>query len=104
MTRNLFEAYKSGRYRPYNRYFIETYKAVYIPRHKTYFGWEDGKNDVHIPVTDQDLVNITFNGSYITFSISHVGVCFDTKKRRVYEELLPPYTVTVNYKNIKAFH
>lgn len=109
MTKKLFEAYKNGTWKPYNRYYIESFKPILIPRHKLYSSrskeyWQEEIVSTMIPVNDTENVTITFNGDIITYSINHFGTFIDENTRKVYPELLPPYTVSVDYRNIKAFH
>lgn len=106
MTTKLYKAYKAGTYKPYNRYHIETYKPVVVPGHKysNRFGWSKEKYSTLLPVNDMEAVSVVFNGPYITYSINCKSCYVDRVKRKVYSELLPPFTVTVHYRNIKSFH
>lgn len=108
MTKKLYEAYKAGTWKPYNRYFIETFKEVFIPGHIFYSCPREiysrpAMMSTHLPVNDMETVSVTFNGPWITWSINCHGTYLDPETRKYYTELLPAFTVTTHYKNIKRF-
>lgn len=122
MTTKLFEKYKTGEYVPYNRYYIETFKPILIP---TYIGADEERwcgpdnpfthkeiiiqehYSTAIHVNDLTKYDVEYKGNNIVFNIypdETIQILLDNGSFDYKTKYLEPYQVTVNYKNIKAFH
>lgn len=120
MIRKHFEAYKSGTYRPRNDYYVETFKPVWIPPYKQFdkdcwFGPGNphnhkernirGQYSNHISLRNGRTYEVEFEGEDIIFTIYPRETILIKKdgKYNYTSKYLEPYTVKVNYRNIKAF-
>lgn len=108
MTTKVFEAYKNGTYKPYNRYAIILYKPILIKKaigkneepfyeiKDTYESWLD--------INDLNTIKIEFDENDIIYTVNEKK-CFRNNKRNTnFIKQFGKKTYRVNYKNIKQFH
>lgn len=107
MTTKVFESYKNGTYRPYNRYAIILYKPILIKK-------AIGKNeepfyeikDIYesrLDINDLNTIQIEFDGDNIIYTVNEEECFRNNKTNSNFFKQFGKKKYIVNYKNIKQF-
>lgn len=108
MTTKVFEAYKNGTYKPYNRYAIILYKPILIKKavgknEEPFYEIKDAYES-WLDINDLNTINIEFDGNNIIYTVDEKRCFRNHKTNTNFIKQFGKKTYRVNYKNIKQFH